>query len=336
MPDADLPDPQHSDTPASQADPTSIPHLRDRTARYVADHAGTAPVATDSAVPTDAPRGMWGEAWRDLRRRPLFYVASAILVVVVLVALFPGLFASQDPTYGDLGKSMAGPEPGHPFGFTQQGYDVYARTIHGARASVVTGVAVTLLVTLFGVLVGSVAGYFGGWFDAVLSRITDMFFAIPLILAGIVLMQLFTERTTWTVVLVLSAFGWPQMARVARGAVISAKQSDYVRASRALGLSRVGILVKHVLPNSLAPIIVMATISLGIFIVAEATLSYLGIGLPTTTVSWGNDISAAQVTLRQGSTVLFYPAAALAFTVLGFIMMGDALRDALDPKARKR
>lgn len=304
--------------------------------RFVAPVEGEGVPATDSATPEAAPRGLWGEAWIALRRRPLFYVASAIILFVVVVTLFPGLFTSVDPLHGDLSKSLAPPEPGHPFGYTQQGYDVYARTIYGARASVITGIGVTTLVTVFGVLVGAVAGYYGGWLDVVLSRFTDMFFAIPLILAGIVLMQLFTHRTIVTVVVVLAVFGWPQMARITRGAVIEAKQNDYVQASTALGLSRWSILLRHVLPNSLAPIIVMVTTSLGIFIVAEATLSYLGIGLPPTTVSWGNDISAAQVTLRQGSTILFYPAGALALTVLGFIMMGDALRDALDPKARNR
>ncbi|MFI2637027.1 ABC transporter permease, partial [Streptomyces collinus] len=148
--------------------------------------------------------------------------------------------------------------------------------------------------------------------------------------------QLFTDRTIWTVVGVLALFGWPQMARIARGAVISAKNNDYVMASEALGVSKLKTLIRHVIPNSLAPIIVVATISLGTYIVAEATLSFLGIGLPSTEVSWGGDISNAQVTLRQGSTILFYPATALAITVLGFIMMGDALRDALDPKSRKR
>ena len=311
-------------------------HADERVRRFVApvDEAGVP--ATDSATPHTAPRGLWGEAWLDLRRRPLFYVSAAIIVFVVLLSAFPGLFTSIDPQYGDLSKSLAPPEAGHPFGFSQQGYDVYARTVYGARASVVTGIGVTTLVTVFGVFIGAVAGYYGGWLDVLLSRITDMFFAIPLILAGIVLMQMFTHRTVFTVVFVLSVFGWPQMARITRGAVIAAKQNDYVQASQALGLSRWAILVRHVLPNSLAPVIVMVTTSLGIFIVAEATLSYLGIGLPPSTVSWGNDISAAQVTLRQGSTILFYPAAALALTVLGFIMMGDALRDALDPKARKR
>ncbi|MBV7294698.1 ABC transporter permease [Corynebacterium sp. TAE3-ERU12] len=312
-----------------------------RTGRYVApiddrDNAIAAERA-GQAMPEDAPpAGLWRSAWRDLRRRPLFWVSAAIIVLVVLVAAFPGLFTSTDPTEADLVRSLDPASPGHPMGFTQQGYDVYSRVIYGARASVITGIGVTLLVTLFGVIIGSIAGFLGGWFDTILSRITDVFFAIPLILAGIVLMQLFTDRTTGSVVLVLAAFGWPQMARVVRGAVMSVKNEEYVTASRALGLSQFGILVKHVLPNCLAPVIVMATTSLGIYIVAEATLSYLGIGLPPTTVSWGNDISVAQQVLRQAPHNLFWPAAALALTVLGFILMGDALKDSLDPKERRR
>lgn len=282
-----------------------------------------------------APAGMWMEAWRRLRRRPLFWFSVLIILIVLLVAAFPSWFTNVDPNQGDLMNSLEGGRSGHIFGFTQQGYDVYARVVYGARASVVVGVCVTLLVTVFGVIMGAIAGYFGGIWDAVLSRITDMFFAIPLLLAGIVLMQLFPERTVGTVILVLSAFGWPTMARVVRGAVVSTKNNDYVMAARAIGKSRLSILFSHVLPNCLAPIIVMATTSLGVFIVAEATLSFLGIGLPTTMVSWGNDISVAQQTLRQAPLTLFWPSLALAITVLGFILLGDALKDALDPKEQR-
>lgn len=305
-------------------------------ARYVAPAEVAAPGEIDEVKVDSAPAGMWTDAWHNLRKRPLFIVASLIILVVVAVAAFPSLFTSTDPRFCDLGMSMKPPSSGHIFGFDRQGCDIYARTIHGARASVLVGIGVTTAVLIVGVLIGSIAGFYGGWADSLLSRVADIFFGIPLILAAIVLMQLFTDRTIWTVVAVLALFGWPQMARIARGAVISAKNNDYVMASRALGVSRFKTLTRHVLPNSLAPIIVIATISLGIYIVAEATLSFLGIGLPSSEISWGGDISSAQSTLRQGSAILFYPAAALALTVLGFIMMGDALRDALDPKARKR
>jgi len=133
------------------------------------------------------------------------------------------------------------------------------------------------------------------------------------------------------VIAVLAVFGWPQVARITRGAVIAGRNADYVLAAKALGVSKFGTLVRHVLPNALGPVIVVATISLGIFIVTEATMSYLGVGLPGSTVSWGGDINLAQARLRSGSPILFYPAGALAITVLAFMMMGDALRDALDP-----
>ena len=298
--------------------------------------ANTFVAEIDQLEPDTPPAGMWMEAWRRLRVRPLFWISVTIILLVLLVAAFPGLFTHVDPAEGNLLNSLEGAQPGHPFGFTQQGYDVYARVIYGARASVIVGISVTLLVTLIGIFMGALAGYYGGFLDSLLSRITDIFFAIPLLLAGIVLMQLFPQRTIGTVILVLSVFGWSQMARVVRGAVITAKNNDYVLAARAIGKSRLSILFTHVLPNCLAPIIVMATTSLGVFIVAEATLSFLGIGLPTTTISWGNDISVAQQTLRQAPLTLFWPSLALALTVLGFILLGDALKDALDPKEQRR
>lgn len=298
--------------------------------------ANTFVAEVDQLEPDTPPAGMWMEAWRRLRVRPLFWISVIIIFLVLLIAAFPGLFTNVDPAEGNLLNSLEGAKPGHPFGFTQQGYDVYARVIYGARASVVVGISVTFFVTIIGILMGALAGYYGGFLDSLLSRITDIFFAIPLLLAGIVLMQLFPQRTIGTVILVLSVFGWAQMARVVRGAVITAKNNDYVLAARAVGKSRISILFTHVLPNCLAPIIVMATTSLGVFIVVEATLSFLGIGLPTTTISWGNDISVAQQTLRQAPLTLFWPSLALALTVLGFILLGDALKDALDPKEQRR
>lgn len=308
----------------------------DRNARWVAEVQPADALTRDQRLPDSPPLGLWGSAWQQLKRRPLFWISVAIILVVLAIALFPGLFTQVDPRAARLEDSLAPAREDHPFGFTQQGYDVYARTIYGARASVITGLLTTIFVTILGVALGSIAGYLGGWVDSVISRLTDIFFAIPLLLAGIVLMQMFSVRNVWTVVFVLSAFGWPQMARVTRSAVLTAKNNEYVAASRALGMGKFAILWLHILPNCLAPIIVMATTSLGIYIVAEATLSYLGIGLPPTTVSWGNDISTAQSTLRVAASNLFYPAGALALTVLGFILLGDTLKDALDPKERKR
>jgi len=274
--------------------------------------------------------------WAILRRRPQFIVAAAMIVLVVLVAAFPGLFTSIDPQFADADQSLLAPSVQHWFGTDLQGHDVYARTVYGARASVAVGLGATVAAVLFGGTLGALAGFYGGWVDAVVSRCTDIFFGIPLLLAAIVLMQVMHHRTIWTVMAILAFFGWPQVARIARGSVVAVRGSDYVLAAKAMGLNRFRILIGHVLPNAIGPVIVVASIALGAFIVTEATLSYLGVGLPSSVVSWGQDINLAQGRLRSGSPVLFYPATALAMTVLAFMLMGDALRDALDPGSRGR
>ena len=304
---------------------------------YVSDIDETGLGAVDAVPDEGAPSSMWGEAWKRLRRRPLFWFAATIIFFAITISLFPSLFTSQDPRYCVLSRSLGAPELwSHPFGFDKQGCDIYSRVIYGARASVSVGVLTTIAVVIIGGTIGAIAGYVGGWIDAVLSRITDVFFAIPLLLAAIVFMQMFKEsRSIAMVVVVLSTFAWTSIARITRGSVMSAKNEEFVTAARATGASRGRILMSHIIPNSMAPIIVYATVALGTFIVSEASLSFMGIGLPTTVVSWGADISTAKDQLSDAPMVLFYPATALALTVLSFIMMGDAVREALDPKARK-
>lgn len=304
---------------------------------FVSDIDETGLGAVDAVADESAPSSMWGEAWKTLRRRPLFWISLAIILLAVTVSLFPGLFTSLDPRFCELKNSLADPAPGHPFGYDKQGCDIYSRVIYGARASVSVGIVTTVMVVLIGGTIGAAAGYLGGWLDSLLSRITDIFFAIPLLLAAIVFMQMFKDnRNVVMVITVLSLFGWTQIARITRGSVLSTKNEEYVKAARATGASRWRILTSHILPNAAAPIIVYATVALGTFIVAEASLSFMGIGLPPSVVSWGNDISAAQHVLRTKPMVLFYPAIALAVTVLSFIMMGDVVREALDPKAKKK
>jgi oligopeptide transport system permease protein len=278
--------------------------------------------------------GFWRDTWLSLRRRPKFVVAAALILFFLVVAMFPALFTSADPGYADPYQSLLAPSAAHWFGTDLQGHDIYARTVYGARASITVGVGATLVVFVVGGALGALAGFYGGWIDTVVSRVADVFFGIPLLLAAIVLMQVMHHRTVWTVVAILALFGWPQLARIARGAVLAVRDNDYVVAAQALGLSRFGILIRHVVPNALGPVIAVAAISLGLFIVTEATLSYLGVGLPPSVVSWGGDINVAQTRLRAGSPILFYPAGALALAVLAFLMMGDALRDALDSTSR--
>ncbi|QMU80031.1 ABC transporter permease [Streptacidiphilus sp. PB12-B1b] len=282
----------------------------------------------------EKPRSLWQDAWRDLRRNWIFWVSSLVILVLIVMAIFPSLFTSVNPLSCNLANSQQGAASGHPFGFDTQGCDVYSRVIHGARDSITVGVFATLGTVLLGAVLGGLAGFYGGWWDALLSRITDIFFGIPLLLGAIVFLSAVPSRSVWVLVAFLSLFGWPQVARIARGAVITAKQQDYVTAARALGAGSGRLMVRHILPNAVAPIIVVATIMLGTYISLEATLSFLGVGLKPPAVSWGIDISNASGSFRNAPHMLFYPAAALSITVLAFIMLGDAVREALDPKLR--
>ncbi|MEY9963276.1 oligopeptide transport system permease protein [Streptacidiphilus sp. MAP12-16] len=297
-------------------------------------HAAHESAESVAVTDREVPRSLWQDAWRELRRNPVFLISGVLIVFLVLVAIFPSLFTSVDPLSCDLSKSQLGPTSGHPFGYDTQGCDVYARTIYGARASITVGVFATAGAALLGTLMGGLAGFFGGWFDAVISRIADIFFGIPILLGGLVFLSVIPSQSIWVVVGFIVVLGWPQIARIARGAVITAKQQDYVTAARALGAGNSRLMLRHILPNALAPIIVVATIALGTYISLEATLSYLGVGLKPPTVSWGIDISGAADTFRNAPHMLLFPAGALCITILAFIMLGDAVRDALDPKLR--
>lgn len=313
----------------------------------------TDPVNTSPAAPTDVPststpataargRSLWSDAWGELRRNPMFWISAVLIFVALVMAIAPGLFTSLDPTFGELSNARKPPTDGHPFGFTAQGYDVYARTIYGARASILIGVLTTLMTVILGAIVGLLSGFYGGWLDALLSRVGEIFFAIPLLLAGIMVLYVFPlnnasfARQVFQVVAVIALFGWPSMARLMRGAVLQVKPNDYVNAAKALGASSPRLIFSHILPNAVAPMIAVATINLGVYIAVEATLAFLGIGLRQPAISWGQDISVASALgmVRAAPHMLIFPSIFLSLTVLAFIMLGDALQDAFDPKRR--
>jgi oligopeptide transport system permease protein len=289
-------------------------------------------------------RSLGTDAWEELRHRPMFWISAALIVFFVLMAAFPQLFTSTDPYHADLAKAREAPSADAWFGRDNQGYDVYARTIYGARASILVGVFATLFVALLGSFVGIIAGYRSGWIDSVLSRIGEIFLGIPLLLGGILFLYVFPSDPLTTpflvqvakVALVLGILGWPTIMRLMRGSVLQVKPNDYVQAARALGASPTRIIGAHILPNSLASVIVVSTINLGAFIAIEATLSFLGIGLQPPAISWGIEISEASGIgmIRAAPHMLFFPSLALSLTVLAFIMMGDVIRDALDPRMR--
>jgi oligopeptide transport system permease protein len=284
------------------------------------------------------PRSLAGDAWRDLRRNPIFWVSLTLVTIVTVMAAFPSLLTANDPTDCVLSRQHAGPSGGAIFGYNFQGCDIYARSVYGARASLLVGAFSALLTGIIAVVIGMLAGYFGGWVDAVLSRVIDIVLGLPLLLAAIVLLKRINTNNQWAriaaLIFVLAILGWTTAARVIRSSVISAKQQDYVAAARMLGAGNGRIMWRHILPNALAPVVVVLTIALGAFIAAEATLSFLGIGLKDPTISWGMDIDAGRVHMRESATPLVVPSTFLALTVLAFIMLGDAIRDAFDPKLR--
>ncbi|WP_405587011.1 ABC transporter permease [Streptomyces sp. NBC_01190] len=309
--------------------PESIP------ATVLEDGAATTPDGL--AVPAEErekPRSLWNDAWHDLSRKPMFYISGLIILFLIVISIWPGLIASGDPLNCNLINSQVGPKSGHPFGFDTQGCDVYTRTVFGARDSVSVGILTTVGAALIGTFLGGMAGFLGGIWDALISMLSNIFFGIPILLGGVVFLSVVKGGSVFTVSAFIVLLGWPQIARIARGAVITAKQQDYVQAAKALGASNSRMLLRHIAPNALAPIIVVSTIALGTYISLEATLSFLGVGLKPPAVSWGIDISAASDQIRNAPHMLLWPAGALSITVLAFIMLGDAVRDALDPKLR--
>ncbi|TMR97264.1 ABC transporter permease [Nonomuraea basaltis] len=282
---------------------------------------------------------LWSDAWHDLRRKPIFIISCVIIAVLVVMALWPSLFSSVDPFNArtcELSTARQLPSAGHPFGRDNLGCDMYARTIYGAANSLVIGISTTIFTAIIGGLMGLIAGFFGGATDSVASRITEIFFAIPSILGALLIGSTFRDSGLgiWLVVFALTLLGWPMTFRIMRAAVITAKSQDFVVAARALGAGPVRIMFRHLLPNALAPVIVVATINLGGFIAAEAALSYLGVGVQPPEISWGLMIADAQPRFLEAPLPLIFPAVFLSVTVLAFIMLGDAVRDALDPKLR--
>lgn len=278
------------------------------------------------------------DAWSGLIRRPLFVMPAIIMLLVlgmvVAPAPFAGLFGHGDPRLCNLADSNRGPASGHPFGFDTQGCDLYANVIYGARPTVSIGLLVTAGSLALALVFGSVAGYLGGIADTAVARLADIFFGFPFILGALVILTVIPGRNVLTISLVLVIFGWPVMTRLMRSTVLVESRRDYVLAARCLGASDARILRKHIMPNAIAPVVVYATITVGAVMVAEATLTFLGVGLQAPAISWGLQLAAAQREFGQYPHLLVFPAAFLGVTVLSFIALGDTLRDALDPRLR--
>jgi ABC-type dipeptide/oligopeptide/nickel transport system permease subunit len=294
-------------------------------------------------VTSERQNSLWSDAWKALKRNPLFWIGAFFGLIFTLMAIAPQWFArGADPRDCDLVNSRDLPSSEHWFGFDQQGCDYLANVVYGARSSLIIGIVAVLVVLFLGIIVGAIAGYVGGFTDGLLSRVADIFYGLPLILGALVLLRVgpstdlpvISTRGPGAVALALALFGWMTAMRLVRSQVIAVKSSDYVAAARAMGASSPRILVRHILPNAVAPVLVYATITIGVLIAAEATLSYLGVGLQRPAISWGLQIDAGQDLLRTAPHLVLFPSLILTLTVMAFIMMGDALRDALDPRQR--
>ncbi|WP_242911308.1 ABC transporter permease [Actinomadura terrae] len=278
---------------------------------------------------------LWDDAWRDLRRRWVFWASAVFLALVAVMAAVPRLFTSKGVNEGcDPNLAKLGPSGGHWFGTDLAGCDYYAHVVHGARPTLLIGVAVTLFAFAIALVFGMLAGYYGGLLDALVARLTDVFFGLPFVLGATVILVAFPSHGVGAMTLVLVLLGWTTMIRIMRGQVISVRDADYVQAARLLGASDARIMARHILPNALAPVVVVATLNVGNVIAGEATLDFLGVGLQYPQVSWGLQLNQAKDAFVDHPHLLVFPAVLLSATVLSFLMLGDAVRDALDPKLR--
>ncbi|WP_141576420.1 ABC transporter permease [Actinomadura sp. WMMA1423] len=296
---------------------------------------GTSAAAVAVAGGEIGRASLWDDAWHELRRRWLFWCSVAVLALVTVMAAAPRLFTATGVNEGcDPNRAKLGPSGEHWFGTDLAGCDYYAHVVHGARPTLLIGVAVTVFALLIALLFGLLAGYYGGLVDALIARLTDIFFGLPFVLGATVILVAFPSHGVWAMTLVLVLLGWTTMIRIMRGQVISVRDADYVQAARLLGASDRRIMVRHILPNAIAPVIVVATLNVGHVIVGEATLDFLGVGLQYPEVSWGLQLNQAKDAFVDHPHLLIFPAVFLSATVLSFLLLGDAVRDALDPKLR--
>ncbi len=269
------------------------------------------------------------------RRHPLGTIGGVIFLTLVFAALFAGWIAPYDPLGTNAGDSLAAPGASHLLGADVMGRDLFSRIVHGAQISLIVGIGSTLLGGLIGVAIGLASGYLLGWFDLVTQRVIDIMQALPLLVMALVMAAALGPSLENTII-AISIPLVPHVARVIRANTLSLREMPFVEAARAVGMSETRIAVKHILPNTLAPFIVLATAQLGSAILTEASLSFLGLGIPEPYPSWGRMLSeSAAEYVRTAPWLVIYPGIAISLGVFGTNLLGDALRDILDPRQRR-
>ncbi len=293
------------------------------------------PVPVLNDVPAFSPAvGRGRTVWRSLRRQPLALIGLALVMLFVILALFAPWLAPHAPAALDLDHRLAAPGAAHLFGTDELGRDTFSRIIYGARISLIVAVSVVACSLSLGLVLGGVAGYYGGWLDTFLNVfVMNAFLALPGILLAIAFVA-FLGPGLFNLVLALSVGGWVGYARLVRGQVLAVREREFVEAARALGASDLRIFTRHILPNILQPLIVQSAIGMAGAVLAEATLSFLGLGIPPPAASWGSMLNDARSHLFDSPHLVVFPALAVMGCVLSFNFLGDALRDFLDPRTR--
>lgn len=286
-----------------------------------------------------ASRTLWGDAWMRLKKNKLAIAAAIWIVFIIIVAVtadlwVPAVLGDPNATAADMAAaSRLPPSLEHPFGTDNLGRDVLSRVIYGARISLIVGVVATGISTAIGLVMGALAAYYGGVWDTLIMRLADIFLAFPYTLFVIAMIAVIGNGIQ-NVFIAIGILGWPQIARVFRSAILSVKENDYVDAARSMGASDVRIIARHIFPNSVASIVVYATMNIGGAILTESSLSFLGMGVVPPDPSWGTLIQTGQQYLQTEPWLMILPGLAVLTTVLAFTLLGDGLRDALDVKMK--
>jgi len=302
-----------------------------------------------SDVGLEAPPLSLGQmAWRRFRRHKLA-MSSIAMLLILLLFIFGGalIYSEADANYNDTTRRLEPPSLEHPFGTDTIGRDILARTIYGGQISILIGLTAVIVQVVVGVLIGALSGYYGGWIDSLLMRITEAILTIPLLFLLLVMAKFFAGKvpnidlfgrtfsgSVVVIVLIIGLSSWPRLARIVRAEFLAIKENDFIMAARATGTPNFQIMFKHILPNTVAPIVVTATLSVAGAIISEAYISFLGLGVQPPTATWGNMITGATTYIEYAPWIWFFPGMLILLTVLSINFLGDGLRDALDPRSR--
>ena len=279
----------------------------------------------------------WGGVAKDLiRRQPLGALGGLVVILMIAAALFAPQIATHDPEINDFGAMLEAPSLAHIFGTDEFGRDIYSRIVHGARTAMLVGFTAAICGSTIGLLIGVTSAYFGGWVDIIVQRVVDVLIAFPSIILALAIV-IILGRGVGPVIIAITIPMIPTCARVVRSSALAVREIPYVDAARAMGFGHARIVLRHISPNIMAPYLIMLTTFLGAAILAEASLSYLGLGVQEPTPAWGLMLkSGAEEYAESAPWAVIFPGVAITLAVFGFNLFGDAMRDVLDPKLRSR